>query len=355
MPHVIVARWNDQGLATGMAAVRWPEGVKRTKSQAVVVPDIPLLVLIGPTAIGKTRLAVELAEYLRVHAGGRPVEAVSADSRQIYREMDIATAKPDAEDLARLPHHLLDVVSPDEVYTLAQYQAAANAAIAQIWSRGRLPLLVGGTGLYVRAVVDGLAIPEVPPDPDLRAQLEATLAEQGTAALHAQLAALDPTAAARIDASNPRRLVRALEVCLITGRPISEQQGSRPTPYQTLKMGLTLERGELYRRADQRIDMMISAGLVEETRGLVERGYSWELPSMSSLGYREIGRYLRQEISLEAATERFKLDTHQYIRRQLTWFRSEKSVTWLDAGLSPESLVLQAAALVEPWLAALLP
>ena len=338
-----------------MARERRLDGVKKAKSQAAAEPGIPLLVLVGPTAVGKTRLANELAEYLRVKAGGWLVEAVSADSRQIYRGMDIATAKPDAEDLARLPHHLLDVVSPDEVYTLAQYQAAANAAIIEIWARGRLPLLVGGTGLYVRAVVDGLAIPQVAPDPDLRARLEAIAAEQGTDALHAQLAALDPLAAARIDASNPRRLVRALEVCLVTGRPLSEQQGSRPTPYRTLKLGLSLERAELYRRADQRIDLMISAGLMEETRGLVERGYSWELPSMSSLGYREMGRYLRGEISLESATERFKLDTHQYIRRQLTWFRSEKSIIWLDAGLPLESLVLQAVALVEPWLPAAQP
>jgi tRNA dimethylallyltransferase len=302
--------------------------------------------------VGKTRLAVELAEYLRVNAGGWLVEAVSADSRQIYKGMDIATAKPDAEALARLPHHLLNVVAPDEVYTLAQYQATANAAIAEIWARGRLPLLVGGTGLYVRAVVDGLAIPEVAPDPVLRARLDAIAAEQGVAALHAQLAAFDPLAAARIDASNPRRLVRALEVCLVTGRPISEQQGSRPTPYRTLKLGLTLERAELYRRADERIDLMLSAGLVEETRGLVEQGYGWELPSMSSLGYREMGRYLRGEISLEAATERFKLDTYQYIRRQLTWFRREESITWLDAGLPLESLVRKAAALVGLWLPA---
>ena len=324
--------------------------MKRTKSQVASVPRIPLLVLVGPTAVGKTRLGVELAEYLRVQVGGWLVEAVSADSRQIYRGMDIATAKPNGEDLARLPHHLLDVVSPDEVYTLAQYQAAANAAIAEIWARGCLPLLVGGTGLYVRAVVEGLAIPQVAPDPNLRARLEAIAAERGTAALHAQLAALDPLAAARIDGSNARRLVRALEVCLVTGRPISEQQGSRPTPYRVLKLGLSLERGELYRRADQRIDLMVSAGLVEETRGLVERGYSWELPSMSSLGYREMGGYLRHEMSLEAATERLKLDTHQYIRRQLTWFRKEKSITWLDAELPPETLVLQAAALVGPWL-----
>ena len=252
--------------------------------------------------------------------------------------------------MARLPHHLLDVVSPDEVYTLAQYQAAANAAIAEIWARGRLPLLVGGTGLYVRAVVEGLAIPQVAPDPDLRARLEAIAAERGTAALHAQLAALDPLAAARIDAPNPRRLVRALEVCLVTGRPHLGAAGEPSYSLSGAEAGAVAGARELYRRADQRIDLMVSAGLVEETRGLVERGYSWELPSMSSLGYREMGGYLRHEMSLEPATERFKLDTHQYIRRQLTWFRKEKSITWLDAGLPPETLVLQAAALVGPWL-----
>src|SRR5215813_3441840 len=176
--------------------------------------SIPLLVLVGPTAAGKTALAIELAEGLRAESA---LEAVSADSRQIYRLMDIATAKPTFQERARLPHHLLDVVWPDEAYTLAQYQAAANAAIAAIAGREALPLLVGGTGLYVRAVVDGLAIPQVAPSPALRAELAAEAAAHGPAALHARLAALDPVAAERIGPANVRRLTRALEVTLLSG------------------------------------------------------------------------------------------------------------------------------------------
>jgi tRNA dimethylallyltransferase len=311
-------------------------------------PAIPLVVVVGPTAVGKTDFAVALAQHLRDLVA---VEAVSADSRQVYCEMEIATAKPTAEQRARLPHHLIDVVRPDEGYTLARYQAGATAAIVDIWARGRLPLLLGGTGLYVRAVVDGLAIPEVPPDPALRAALEAEVATSGIAALHARLAALDPVTAARIDARNPRRLIRALEVCIGSGRPLSEQQGARPTPYRPLILGLNTERAALYARADARVDAMLAAGLVEETRGLAARGYGWGLPAMSSLGYREIGAYLRGEATLAAALERLKLNTHAYIRRQLTWFRPDTRITWLYAGQPVEELAELAEGLVRPWIA----
>ncbi len=232
--------------------------------------SIPLLAIVGPTATGKTALALALADRL---CDISECEAVSADSRQIYRGMDIATAKPTPAERARLPHHLIDVVNPDESYTLAQYQADATAAIAAISARGHRPLLVGGTGLYVRAGVDGLASPHVPPDPALRAELEAEAAVSGPSALHARLTALDPAAAARIDPANTRRLVRALEVCILTGQPFSAQQGSRPTPYRTLLLGLTMDRAALYARADARIDAMLSAGLVAETERLLATGY----------------------------------------------------------------------------------
>lgn len=308
---------------------------------------IPLLVIAGPTASGKTALAVALAQ--RLH-GATDAEVVSADSRQIYRLMDIATAKPTAQERSRLPHHLLDIIYPDESYTLAQYQAAATASIADIWSRGHLPLLVGGTGLYVRAVVDGLAIPQIAPDPLLRAEFEAEAAAHGPTALHARLATLDPLAATRIDAANTRRLIRALEVCVISGRPFSEQQGARPTPYRPLMLGLNMDRQALYTRADARVASMLTAGLVEETRQLVERGYGWHLPAMSSLGYREVGTFLRGESSLAEAVERHKLNTHAYIRRQLTWLRSNPRIIWLDAALPPETLTEQALPVVLPWL-----
>lgn len=311
-------------------------------------PSIPLLVVVGPTAVGKTDFAVALAERVSDLA---LVEAVSADSRQVYREMEIATAKPTAAQRARLPHHLIDVVRPDEDYTLAQYQADATAAIADIAARGRLPLLLGGTGLYVRAVVDGLAIPAVPPDPALRATLAAEVEAHGVAALHARLAALDPVTAARIDAKNPRRLIRALEVCIGSGRPLSEQRGARPTPYRPLLLGLNMERAALYARADARVDVMLAAGLVEEARGLAAHGYGWGLPAMSSLGYREIGAYLRGEATLGAAVERLKLNTHAYIRRQLTWFRPDTRIIWLYAGRPAEELAALADELVRPWIA----
>jgi tRNA dimethylallyltransferase len=312
------------------------------------VSKIPLLAIVGPTASGKTALAVALAERLRDTI---EAEAVAADSRQIYRLMDIATAKPTPEERAALPHHLIDIVWPDENYTLANYQADANAAIAAVWERGHLPLLVGGTGLYMRAVVDGLAIPAVAPVPELRAQLEREAAEHGAESLHGRLAEIDPAAAANTDPRNVRRLVRALEVSLVTGRPFSEQQGARPTPYRMLILGLSMDRPLLYARADERVEAMLAAGLVEEAQALVARGYSWDLPSMSSLGYREIGAYLQGETMLEQAIERLKLDTHAYIRRQFTWFRPDQRIHWLDAARSLSELTDAAQAEIQPWLA----
>lgn len=308
---------------------------------------MPLVALVGPTATGKTALAIQLAERLRERIR---CAAVAADSRQIYRLMDIATAKPTPAERAQLPHTLIDIVWPDETYTLAQYQADARQAIAAIADAGALPLLIGGTGLYVRSVVDGLAIPAVAPQPALRAELETVVEQQGVAALHARLAALDPVAAAQIAPTNARRIIRALEVCLVSGRPFSEQQGARPTPYRTLLLGLTMDRSALYARADARIDGMLAAGLVDETEGLVARGYGWQLPSMSSLGYREIGAYLRGESSLAEAAERFKLATHRYIRRQVTWFRPDPRIIWLDAAQPQESLAEQVTSLVRAWL-----
>lgn len=301
-----------------------------------------MLVLAGPTATGKTGLAIELARRLNG-------EIVSADSRQIYKGMDIGTAKPTAEQRALAPHHLLDIITPDTTYTLAEYQADAQAAIAAIHQRGRLPLLVGGTGLYIRAVVDNLAIPEVAPQWELRRELEARAEREGAAALHAQLAAIDPASAASIDPRNLRRVIRALEVCLTTGRPFSEQQGARPSPYRPLLLGLTCERPLLYQRADQRVDAMLAAGLIDEVRRLVAEGYAWNLPAMTSLGYSEIGAYLRGESALKEAVERLKLNTHSYIRRQYTWFRPDPRIHWLDNCAA--DLEARALTFIESWLA----
>ena len=288
-----------------------------------------LIAIVGPTAVGKSELALRLAEEF----GG---EIVSADSRQIYRGLDIGTAKPTAEERRRVPHHLLDVVDPDEVLTLAQYQELAYAAIDDILARGKVPFLVGGTGLYIKAVVEGWSIPRVPPNEKLREELYRLAELEGPEALHARLREVDPAAAARIDPRNVRRVVRALEVYAETGRPISELQRRSPPPYRTLQIGLTMEREELYRRIDERVERMIERGLVEEVRGLIERGYGLDLPAMSGLGYREIGLYLRGEIGLEEAIRLIKRNTRRFVRHQYNWFRlDDPDIHWFDALSEP--------------------
>jgi tRNA dimethylallyltransferase len=294
----------------------------------------PLVAIVGPTAAGKTALALRLAEAL-------PVEVVSADSRQVYRYMDIGTAKPTREERERVPHHLLDVVDPDAAFTLAQYQELAYRAIDDVQRRGRIPLLVGGTGLYVRAVLEGLHIPHVEPDPRLRQQLLAEADSQGFAVLHERLRALDPVAAERIDARNVRRVVRALEVCCRLGQPISSLQRASPPPYQVLRIGLHMPRARLYQRIDARIDAMLSAGLVEEVRALVARAYGLDLPSMSGLGYRQIGMYLSGETTLPEAVALIQRHTRRFVRQQANWFREDDpAVAWFDAsGYAAEAVL----------------
>lgn len=284
----------------------------------------PLLAIVGPTAVGKTAISLQLAGDL----GG---EIVSADSRQIYRGLDIGTDKASPAQQALVPHHLLDVVEPDQVLTLAEYQRAAYGAIDDIHGRGRLPLLVGGTGLYVRAVLEGLGIPEVPPDEELRAELEAFAGAHGPLALHIRLAALDPVAAGRIDQRNVRRVIRALEVCLVAGRPISELQAAAPPPYRILRIGLTRPRPALYARIDQRVDEMMARGLLAETQRLVEAGYSPQLPALTGLGYRQMIQYLHGELGYDAAVAAIKQQTRRFVRQQYTWFRPDDArIVWFD-------------------------
>jgi tRNA dimethylallyltransferase len=293
-----------------------------------------LIVIVGPTAVGKTDAAIRLAERI----GG---EIVSADSRQVYRQMDIGTAKPSAEQRARAPHHLIDIVDPDEVLSLAQYQSAAYAAIDDIFARGKRPLLVGGTGLYVRAVTEGLRIPPVAPNRELRNRLEAQAAAgEGKYALYAELERVDPAAAERIDPRNVRRTIRALEVYRLSGRRFSELGRAQPPPYPVSIIGLTRPRPELYARIDARIDAMLAGGLIEETRRLARR-YDWSLPSMSGLGYRQIGAYLRGECSRHEAIAAIKRDTRRFVRRQANWFRpTDARITWLEMELEIEEDLL---------------
>jgi tRNA dimethylallyltransferase len=297
-------------------------------------PGPAVLALVGPTATGKTALSLALA-------GPLGAEVVSADSRMVYRWMDVGTAKPTWEERARVPHHLLDVVDPDEPYSVARYQQQALEAIERIRRRGRLPLLVGGTGLYVRAVCDGLRIPAVPPDEPFRRELEARAAREGWPALQAELARVDPVSAVRIDPHNVRRVIRALEVHRATGVPFSDWQTRRPPPFRTVFVGLDLPRPALDARIDARVLEQVAGGLIEEVQSLLDRGYDSSLTAMSGFGYREVAAHLRGEYGREEAVARYQQATRRYARRQLTWFRPDDRIHWLDAGAATPEAVLR--------------
>lgn len=285
----------------------------------------PLLIIVGPTAVGKTAFALDLAEHL----GG---EIISADSATLYRGLDIGAAKPTPAERARVSHHLIDVADPDEVWSVAQFQAAATAAIADCHRRGVWPLLVGGSGQYIRAVVEGWQPPPQAADPRLRAALEALVARAGREELSRWLVALDPAAAEQVDLRNPRRVVRALEVIFTSGRPFTSQRGKQPPPWRIRTLGLTRPRPELYARIDARVDAMIAAGLEDEVRGLLAR-YDPALPALNSLGYQQMIGYLRGQYNRETAIALIKKDTRRFVRQQANWFRpGDASIDWLDAG-----------------------
>ncbi len=291
--------------------------------QLVDVPS-PLLVIVGPTAVGKTEFSIRLAE--RLHG-----EIVSADSRLFYRGMNIGTAKPSQADRVRVPHHLIDVVDPAETLSLAVFQQMAYQVIADIHARGKLPLLVGGTGQYVRAIIEGWNPPKQPPDLRLRDLLEKWAKSIGPFELHRRLALIDPEAANRIDPRNLRRTVRALEVILRTGKRFAEQRRQTTSPYSVLMVGLRRPRAELYHRIDERIDQMIAKGLIEEVQSLLDRGYSPDLPAFSAIGYRQIIQYLQGKCSLEEAVADIKRSTRQFVRRQSNWFKdTDPSIHWFD-------------------------
>lgn len=287
-----------------------------------------LIVLLGPTAVGKTALSLDLCEQFQG-------EVVGADSRQIYRGMDIGTAKPTAAERTRVPHHLINICDPDQPFSLANYQTLAYQTIDAIHARGHLPFLVGGSPLYLRAVVQGLRIPEVPPNPALRAELEQIFAEHGCEALFQRLQAVDPATAAVIDRQNPRRLLRALEIVLTTGHSKVDLEGSQPPPYRIFQIGLDRARPSLYARIDQRVDEMIKQGLIEETRHLLQAGYRPPLPAITSLGYREMIAYLEGALTLPDAVDKIKFETHRYVRHQYTWFRKMQDITWFNLEREP--------------------
>jgi tRNA dimethylallyltransferase len=289
--------------------------VKSEKSQ-------PLVVILGPTAVGKTELSIKLTERF-------DGEIVSADSRLFYRYMDIGTAKPTLDERARVPHHLIDIADPDQILSLGTYKELAQRAIHEIHDRENIPFLVGGTGQYIRAVYQGWRIPKVKPDSHLRSVLEIWADEVGKEGLHYRLSILDPQAAKRIDYRNLRRTVRALEVIFTTGKRYSKQRKKDKSPYQTLLIGLTRPREELYKRVDARIENMLASGLVDEVQNLLYKGYSPELPSFSAIGYREIMSYLSGKISLDNAIKLIKRNTRVFVRRQANWFKAQDSeINW---------------------------
>lgn len=299
-----------------------------------------LLVIVGPTASGKSDFSVALAHKF----GG---EIVSADSRQIYKKMDIGTAKvpgqwqmhPESKEKVCLyqgiPHYLIDLVDPGQEFTLAQFQKMAMERIGEISSRRHLPMLVGGTGLYIHAVIDNLIIPAVPPNKKLRQSLESKTNQQ----LVAWLTKLDPLTARTVDPNNKRRLIRALEVCIWTGRPFSEQQKKGEPLFDVLQIGIEVSREELHQRIAYRADKMIDAGLLNEVRALVKQRYGWQLPSMSGTGYRQFADYFKGKMSLEKTIELLKRDTRRYARRQMTWFRRDERIKWVRHEFEAEELV----------------
>jgi len=296
----------------------------------MLYPDLPapLVVILGPTAVGKTEVALQLAERL----GG---EIVSADSRLFYRGMDIGTAKPSQTEMARVPHHLIDVANPDEVWSLALFQQAARQAIEEVQQHRHIPLLVGGTGQYIRAVIEGWHPPVQQPDPRLRDTLEKWAAEIGPFELHHRLAVLDAEAARTIQPQNVRRTIRALEVIFCTGEKFSVQRQRQASPYSLLLIGLNRPRMELYARVDARIDAMIAAGFQDEVRCLLSRGYSSDLPPFSAIGYREMIAYLGDKMTLEEAVEQMKSLTHQFVRRQANWFKTtDPNIRWFEMSLT---------------------
>lgn len=283
-----------------------------------------LVAVVGPTAVGKTGLAVRLAARFNG-------EIIGADSRQVYRGLDIGTATPGPGDLARVPHHLVNIISPDEDFSLGLYLRLARTAMADIRARGRLPFLVGGTGLYVRALLEGWDVPAISPDPEFRYNREKQARETGPDDLYAELLMVDPAAAARIDPRNVRRVIRALEVHARTGRAFSDLGRKRPPAFTSYTIGLTASRAELYRRADARVDRMLAGGFLAEVKGLLEQGYESSLPSLSGIGYRQLAAYLEGDTTLGDAVRRIKTATHRFIRHQYGWFRlRDETIHWYD-------------------------
>ena len=301
-----------------------------------------LVAVVGPTAVGKTALAIALAQRF-------DGEIVNADSRQVYTGMDIGTAKPTAAEQGSARHHLIDIRSPDVPISLGEYLPLARDCIESISVRGKLPILCGGSGQYVWALLEGWTVPQVPPDPAFRAGLERRLAVEGPYLLWQELLQLDPDRAASIDPNNPRRIVRALEILRTVGHPVDATGKSGELPYRSLVLGLTADRVVLYDRIDARFDSMMADGLLDEARRLLAVGHTLGSGALSGVGYTELGLYLAGETTLDEAVDRSKTRTHRLVRRQYTWFKpGDPRINWLDA--THGAPVAEAASLVHSFL-----
>lgn len=282
-----------------------------------------IVVIVGSTASGKSSLAIKLAKEFNG-------EIVSADSRQIYRGMDIGTAKPTKKELSEIPHYLIDIKNPNQNYTLSHYKKNAIKAINNILKKRKLPILVGGTGLYIDAVVNNLEIPQVKPDKKLRNKLEKEIQKRGLKYVFEKLVKLDPEAAYIVDSHNPRRVIRALEITLASGVPFSQQRKKGKRLFETLKIGIDLPKEELRKRIYKRVDEMVKKGLVAEVKGLIKK-YSKKNTAFDAIGYQEIISFLDAKISLKEAVNQIKKNTWQYSRRQMTWFRKDNDIHWLQS------------------------
>jgi tRNA dimethylallyltransferase len=307
------------------------------------LPTRPLIAVVGATATGKSDVALALAEAL-------DGEVISTDAYQLYRGLDIGTAKLDAASRARVPHHLVDVADADDPWSLARYLDAAQAALGDVWARGKLPVLAGGSGQYVWALLEGWQPPRVAPDMALRAELEAVAQREGVPAVLNRLAAVDPEAAASVDPANLRRIVRALEVVTRTGRPLAACQARHPIDAGVLAIGLHLDRDALYARLDARTDRMYEAGFLDEVRALRDAGLGDTSALRGGVGYKEASLYMDGALDLDEAVRRHKNANHRLVRRQAAWFKPEDArISWIEADQTASQAALTIA---EAWLAA---
>ena len=297
-----------------------------------------ILAIVGPTAVGKTKLSLRLAQDL-------DGEIISADSMQIYKGMDIGTAKASPDERERVPHHLIDFIEPDEEFSVADFQARVDELIPAIDERGKLPMLVGGTGLYVKAVIQGFIFPDMETDWELRDRLEAEAEEKGTEYVHDKLKEIDPKLADKLHPNDLRRVIRGIEVYRKTGKTTThfkEKAKERPPRYNAVKIGLMREREKLYERINKRVDKMIEEGLIEEVRELYQQGYDLELTSMQALGYKQLINHFEGEYDLEEAIRLIKRDTRHFAKRQLNWFKRDDEIKWFNpADYEFETLVAE--------------